>query len=206
MTDILELLGPWVGMLTTVCFWSYLYKETALFRVVEYTFIGFAVAHATVMGVNRARDQLLTPLMVDADFLILVPIILGLMYYARFFKEYRFVTRLPICIMAGVSTGLALRTMAQAQILKQVRATMLLNPLIDGLIIAIFTVGTLVYFIFASEENVPASLTPIIHGARRIGRLGIMFAMGAAFASLLVTRYTMAISRVMAIVKVLLGA
>lgn len=205
MADILATLGPWIGVLVTIGFWSYLYKENTLFRIVEFTFIGFAAAHATVMAIKELQSKLVTPIVNQNNYSLILPMVLGLLLYTRYSTNVRFLERFPISLMVGVGTGVAVRAMVKAQLIVQIQKTITPGKPIDGLLIAVLTLGSVTYFIFSSEEGLPRSTIPVYNGLRRIGRIAIMAAMGAAFGNLCVTRYTMAISRVMAAVKLLLG-
>jgi len=205
VADMLSTLSPWIGVLVTIGFWSYLYKENPLFRVVEFTFIGFATAHATVMAITELKKNLVAPIVNKSNYILLVPTVLGLLLYTRYSKDLRFLERFPISIMVGIGTGVAVRAMVRAQLLAQIQQTIQPGKPIDGLIIALLTLGSVTYFIFSSEEGLPKSTIPFYNGLRRIGRIAIMAAMGAAFGNLCVTRYTMAISRIMEAVKLFIG-
>jgi len=205
VADMLSTLSPWIGVLVTIGFWSYLYKENPLFRVVEFTFIGFATAHATVMAITELKKNLVAPIVNKSNYILLVPTVLGLLLYTRYSKDLRFLERFPISIMVGIGTGVAVRAMVRAQLLAQIQQTIQPGKPIDVLIIALLTLGSVTYFIFSSEEGLPKSTIPFYNGLRRIGRIAIMAAMGAAFGNLCVTRYTMAISRIMEAVKLFIG-
>jgi hypothetical protein len=205
MADMFSTLGPLIGVLVTIGFWSYLYKETALFRAVEFTFIGFAAGHATVMAIDGIKSKLYSPIIDQNNYSLLIPLVLGLLLYARYSENTRFLQRFPISVMVGVGTGVSVRAMVKAQLLAQVQQTIQPTEIINGLIIALLTLGTVIYFIFSSEEGLPKSIIPLYGGLRRIGRIAIMAAMGAAFGNLCVTRYTMAISRIIKAVTLILG-
>jgi len=204
MTDILSTLGPWVGLLITIGFWSYLYKENPLFSIVEFTFIGFATAHATVMAIKMLQSKVFNPIL-NNEYTYLIPLILGLLLYTRYSDRVRPLSRIPVCLMVGVGTGVSVRAMVKAQLLEQIQATIWPKDPYNGILIAILTASTVVYFVFTSTEHIPKSMLPIYDGVRKIGRIAIMVAMGAAFGTLCVTRYTMAISRIIAAVNLLLG-
>lgn len=126
MADMLSTLGPLIGVLVTAGFWSYLYKENAFFRLVEFTFVGFAAAHATVMAIQGIQSQLLSPMISKNNYSLIIPLILGLLLYTRYFKEIKFFERFPISLMVGVGTGIAVRAMVKAQLIAQVQKT--INP------------------------------------------------------------------------------
>jgi hypothetical protein len=197
--------GSIIGVLVTIGFWSYLIKENPFFRIVEFTFVGFATAHATVMSIKELRSGLLNPLVSGNQYSLLIPLILGLLLYTRYSSEWNPLSRIPIALMVGVGTGVAVRAMVRAQLTAQIQATINPDNLVNGLIIAVLAIGSVVYFIFTSEENVPQSLIPVYRITQRIGRIAIMAAMGAAFGTLCVTRFTMAISRILEAVQLILG-
>ncbi|UCG54987.1 MAG: hypothetical protein JSV32_01870, partial [Dehalococcoidia bacterium] len=54
----------WVSAILTLLVYSFLYKETVLFRFVEHLFIGTATGYFVVMSVKNISDMAITPLLV----------------------------------------------------------------------------------------------------------------------------------------------
>jgi hypothetical protein len=204
MTGFITTIGPWVAVFVTIAFWSYLYKENVLFRFIEFTFVGFATAHATVLAVDSLKSQMFTPLLKN-NYILIIPLILGLLFYTRYSTSIRPLSRFPISIMVGVGTGLAVRAMVRTQLLDQIVSTINPTDPYTGIFMAILTICTIFYFVFSSPKNLPKSLLPSYNIIQRIGRISIMVAMGAAFGSLAVTRFTNAITLVLNAVNLILG-
>lgn len=204
MADMITTIGLYVGVFITIGFWSYLYKENVLFRIVEYTYIAFAAAHATVISVNSLKVQMFIPLL-NNNILLIIPLILGLCFYTRYSNTLRPLNRIPISVMVGVGTGLAVRAMVRAQLLNQIVSTIQPGDPYTGTLMAVLTIGTIFYFIFSSGKGLPNSVFFLYGILQRIGRIAIMAAMGTAFASLLVTRYTAAINNIINAIKLILG-
>src|SRR4030067_2322686 len=98
MTDFVSTLGPWVAVFVTIAFWSYLYKENPLFRFIEFTYVGFATAQATVMAINSLKNQMFIPLL-NNNYVLIIPLILGLFFYTRYSDTLRPLSRFPISVM-----------------------------------------------------------------------------------------------------------
>ena len=204
MTDFVSTLGPWVAVFVTIAFWSYLYKENPLFRFIEFTYVGFATAQATVMAINSLKNQMFIPLL-NNNYVLIIPLILGLFFYTRYSNTLRPLSRFPISVMVGVGTGLAVRAMVKTQLVNQIISTINPSDPYNGILMAVLTISTIFYFVFSSPKNLPPSILPAYNIILKIGRIGVMVAMGAAFGSLAVTRYTNAINLVLKAVNLILG-
>lgn len=133
-------------------------------------------------------------------YILTIPAILGLRGYTRYYKPTVWISRLPVALLVGVGTGLAMRGLIEAQFIAQIISTIQPKDSIDGVIIAILTICTLTYFIFTREPKGEPD-RKIYSGILRIGRVTIMVAMGAAFGVLATTRLTLCVSRLQFIVN-----
>ena len=193
-----EAVGMYVAAILTLMIWSYLHKESVLFRFAEYTFIGIASGHLFVMTVIRLRDSVFIPLVAKSQYLLVFPIVLGLMLYVRYYKRTEWLSRWPLAILVGVGTGLATRGMIDAQFVAQILATVTPKDPVNGTIIALLTACSLAYFFFTREQiGLFGKLT-------RVGRATIMVAMGASFGTLATTRLTLCVDRIKFLVSVLM--
>ncbi|MEM2960312.1 MAG: hypothetical protein QXU67_01765 [Candidatus Bathyarchaeia archaeon] len=197
--ELIPALGLIVAVIFTFMIWSYLYKESLIFRIAEYTFIGMASGHAVVMAVGQITKTIGSAISAG-QYIFTIPAILGLMVYTRYYKPTVWVSRIPVAILVGVGTGLAMRGLIEAQFITQIISTIQPKEPIDGVIIAILTICTLTYFIFTREpKEEPAR--KMYNGILRIGRITIMVAMGSAFGVLATTRLTLCVSRLQFIVN-----
>ncbi|MBS7635467.1 hypothetical protein KEJ34_08330 [Candidatus Bathyarchaeota archaeon] len=197
--EFISALGLIVAVIFTFMIWSYLYKESFIFRIAEYTFIGMASGHAVVMAVGQITKTLGSAISVG-QYIWVIPAILGLMIYTRYYKPTVWISRLPVALLVGVGTGLAMRGLIEAQFITQIISTIQPKETIDGIIIAILTMCTLTYFIFTWEPK-GGSTRKAYNSILRIGRITIMVAMGAAFGVLATTRLTLCVSRLQFIVN-----
>ena len=193
-----EIIGMYVAAILTLMIWSYLHKESILFRFAEYTFIGIASGHLFVMTVIRLRDSVLVPLVSKSQYLLVLPVVLGIMLYARYYKQTEWLSRWPLAILVGVGTGLATRGMIDAQFVTQILATVTPKDLVNGTIIALLTACSLAFFFFTREQR------GLFGKLTRAGRLTMMVAMGASFGTLATTRLTLCVDRIKFLVSVLM--
>ena len=188
----------YVAAILTLMIWSYLHKESILFRFAEYTFIGIASGHLFVMTVIRLRDSVLVPLVTKSQYLLVLPVVLGIMLYARYYKQTEWLSRWPLAILVGVGTGLATRGMIDAQFVTQILATVTPKDLVNGTIIALLTASSLAFFFFTREQ------IGLFGRLTRVGRMTMMVAMGASFGTLATTRLTLCVDRIKFLVSVLM--
>lgn len=203
--DFFTTIGPWVGAILTLMVYTYLYKQNDLFRFAEYTFIATVTANAVVLGLKSLNSLVMTPLM-NQQFSVLLPAVLGLLVYARFSRQYIWISRWPLALLTGVGTGLLMRGLIDAQFVRLIRSTVNvsftenLGSTINSLLLATGTILALSYFLFTVQDKIPIS-----RGMGRLGRIVLMITFGATFASLAMTRFSLFISRMQEIVLLLMG-
>ena len=198
-------LGPWIGVLLTLMAYTYLVKENPLFRFAEYTFIATATANAVVLGLKSLDSLVITPL-IKQQFIIFIPTLLGLLIYTRFIKQYSYISRWPIALLTGVGTGLLMRGLIDSQFVQQIISTINISlsannlvPSINSVILAVGTVLSLSYFLFTVQQKGISTISG------RIGRIFLMITFGATFASLAMTRFSLFISRMQEVVRLIMG-
>jgi hypothetical protein len=100
----MNLIWIYIGVAITMAAWSFLYKESILFRWAERTYLSAAIGHSVVVGIYTLRDRYY-PITVEGKYLLIIPAILGYFYLFIISKKFRWVARYPIAITMGV--GLA---------------------------------------------------------------------------------------------------
>ena len=195
------MLGPvfatWMEAVLTLVVFSFLLKENPAWRLVEHIYLGFTAAHAISMGWANVRSLAWTPITTKGKYYLVIPCILGFMLYARFTKNYKWVSRYPMSFLIGASTGMILKGIIQAQFVSQVKASMVhisfdngFWPGLGNLVIAVGTVSVLFYFIFSTKEKHPAE-----RHFRTLGRWVMMVAFGATFGNAVMGEMTLLIGR-----------
>jgi hypothetical protein len=176
--------------------WSFLYKENVGFRFIEHLLIGVSSAYMFVSGLVYIRDYI----QAKPILLWLWPILLGLMLYFYFFKQYMYLYRIPMAFMVGIGTAMSIRAVGHAVLIKQVAATIapidISNPIaiVNYLILFLGTSTALLFFTFTRERKGG------LYWAGRIGRMFLMVAFGATFGRTAMTRFSTDIDRASSII------
>ncbi|RKX71768.1 hypothetical protein DRP53_00335 [candidate division WOR-3 bacterium] len=193
------IINPWniAAALLTLFILSFLYKDNPLFRFAEHLYVGISNGYLiAITWHNALRPNLFDPLG-RGQYIFLIPMVLGLLYFTMFVKRISWLARLPIAFLIGWGAGVSIPAYFQANILKQLHGTILtpqsFQPQVSSgiwaTIILIGVVATLTYFFFSTEHK----------GAiGRVSRLGIIFIMigfGASFGYTVMARVSLFIGR-----------
>lgn len=202
-TATLDVIGLWTGWVLMLMIYSYpLYKENPVYRFAEHLYIAVMLAVNLVVNFGNVMRICITPMMAG-DFLMIIPLILGLMIYAMLIPEYRWVSRYPIALLVGAGFGLGIRGSIGPNIQDAIVST-ITRPTDGGamawinfLYIAVGLICSVMYFLLTYEHS-GALQTPT-----RIGRLFIMVGLGAYFGNTVLFRFTMLTGRAKFFLEVL---
>jgi len=186
MMDSIQLFGQLTLWLLTLMVFTILWKESPLYRFAEHTYVALAVGHTLNMGLDSLGRNIGSPL-AAGKYLLVIPVILGLLMYARLYRKYDWLSRFPISLLVGVAMGVAVTGAVYGQLLAQLESTMRIvaKPTLDGvnsILILIFVVSGLIYFTFSREHTGPLNIPS------KIGRYVLLAAFGASFAGSIATR------------------
>ncbi|MBP8614323.1 MAG: hypothetical protein KBI40_05640 [Firmicutes bacterium] len=179
--------GTWVAGLMTIAIMSLVWKENPFYRSAEHLYVGVSAGHAVVMAYNNIRDMAFEPLS-TGQFVWIVPIVLGLLLYARYTK-HAWLARYPVSVIVGIGTGVAVRGAIHGDFTQQIAATMKVGS-VNQILLLVFVIMSLSYFFFSKEFQGPASIIP------KSGRLVLMVAFGAAFGTTVMGRMALLIGRI----------
>ncbi len=182
-------LGTWIAAIATIGIMSFVFKDNPLYRIVENVYVGVSAGHALVLGWINIRDQGITPLTAEGEWSVIIPLLLGLLLYTRYFKDIAWLSRFPLSILVGIGTGLAIRGTIGSQIVNQVKSTVLPLNSINNAIIIFGTLGVLSYFYFSKEHR------GVLKHVSTFGRCVMMVSFGAAFGSTVMGRMALLIDR-----------
>lgn len=178
---------PWVwamgiGMLGI---FSFVFAENPLYRFCEHVYVGLATGYAVTMGWQNLINQAFNPIKNDGKFILLIPLLLGLMAYARFIKPIAWLSRWPMGILAGVGAGLSLYGVTNSDLLAQVKANLLPLNSIDNFILVFGVLAILIYFFFAIDHKGP--IKPVATS----GRFLLMVTFGVSFGNVVMGRISL---------------
>lgn len=172
----------WITALLTLGIYSFLFKDSIAFRLVEKCFVGLGVGYYAALGVKSITQLGIAPL-VAGQYGTLIPLLLGLMVYARFAKPVEWLSKIPVAFIVATGAALTLRGSAQAQFMDQLRGTMLPLNSIDNIIIVLGTASVLLYFYFKAFPEGPANSA--LRGVRVAARILMMISFGTGFGGMI---------------------
>lgn len=207
-------IGVWIAAILTIMVYSYLLGDNPLYRLAEHLLVGSAVAYAVVVAVHSVLIPRLFNRLLEGQLLYLVPLVLGLLLLAKMKTSWSVAGNVSMAFLIGVGAALAMSGALLGTIWPQVKGTFVsLNPadypssgwpgLLNALIVVIGTIGALLYFYFSTgaTSRVGRLWTGFVALWAKVGRVMIMVAFGAIFASLVMSRVSLFVGRL----KFLLG-
>ncbi|MCL1826579.1 MAG: hypothetical protein FWG20_00895 [Candidatus Cloacimonetes bacterium] len=199
MTEFWTQFGIWIGALCTLAIWSFLYKDNPFYKIAEQIFVGISAAYWFVYTIyNILIPNFFEKIFTDfsANWLLLIPGVLGMMMVLRIFPKLDFLGKYPLALMVGTTAGLGIIMYLKTDVLSQVVSAMV-NPFTGGTVLAvlgafILIVGTLsglVYFFFSKKHE------GFTGGVARLGIIFLMISFGASFGYTAMARISLLIGR-----------
>ncbi len=199
--NLSDLIGLFVGLILTLCVFSYIFGDNFLFRLAIHMFIGVSAGYAAVMVYyNVIFPQLVLPLltgsMVDRMWL-LVPLILSLLLFGKVTQRFSGLGNLAVAYLVGVGAAVAVGGALFGTIFPQVTASWNLfdlraltqsgtffNSLLFAVLILTGTLSVLLYFHFGARSRSGASTRRALwlEIIAYVGRFYIAVTFGALFA------------------------
>lgn len=187
-------LGTILGALVTVFILSYLYSENPFFRLGEHIFIGLTAGHAVVMGIQNVQNMAIRKIMVG-NWLYVIPILIGMAIYTRYTRNYLWMSRYPYAFLIVIGTGLALAGRFESDWFRQTVGTFMNLTDLNGVIILVGTITTLLYFYMSKEQ------TGTYGKVTQFGRYFLMLYFGITFGNVSMGRISVSIWTVFGLTK-----
>ena len=190
-------LGLWITAFFTIACFSWLYRYNKLFKFAEHTLIGSAAGYLLAVGLSNINNISIKGL-AAGDFFQIIPIVLGLSLYTRFIPKYNWGVRYGTSYLIVTGAVLSLRAQIVTNITQQIKTTInavvISDPLttLNSIIIIVFTLGTLMYFIFTENYSTKVSGYNIIS---KLGRMGMLTIIAFYIATTVMTRTAFVINR-----------
>lgn len=201
MATLMDLLPIWVSVFFTLAIYSFLYGENPWYRLAEHIYAGVSVGYAVAFNLDYLRDQWVNRWSLEGGLMIIyvLCILIGILWYARFVKQYFHFYRWTLAIIVGTGIGMALRTVIFTQFLNQIIAQARIPLFVAGdmvatisnILIAIMTPCVLLYFWFTGGAREGGTMDYV----RKIARYTIMAGFGSAYGYTVLTRYSLFIGR-----------
>lgn len=176
--------GVWIGAFVTLGLYSFLWVENPWYRLVEHLYIGISVAHLGVVAYFNVKEMALTP-MISGSWWLILPVLLGLLLYARWFRSIAHLSRIPIAFIMGTVSGVAVTGAIKANFIDQIIATTKPVKSLNDLIFVVLAFCATTCFLFTKKAN--RVLKPCVS----LGKWTLMVAFGAAFGYTVMSRISL---------------
>ena len=212
----MEILGIWVAAILTLCIYSFLYRDNPFYRFAEHLFVGISVGYGIVIAIHQgviplaweplseAFGGLWTEITGDVTpetrkalwgLFRIIPVFIGLLFFARLSPNHTWLIRYPIAILIGFTAGAAIPNVLQANIFKQTQGTVApfdrIDEIVDpttletvhtfdpsflgtagAVLMVIGVLCTISYFLFSAEQRESFKLLSI--AGMGLGVLGLV--------------------------------
>ena len=204
-------ISTWIAALLTLGIFSFLYRDNPVYKFCEHLFVGVSAGYYVVLTMTSSvYPNMVHPLFTDfgsdRHYLLLIPLVLGVMLFSRFFPRGDWLSRWPIAFILGVYPALRITGFGQGDLVEQVHGSIL--PLwipgdpsgsIGNILLVVGLLCTLIFFFFSKEH------TGAMGGAARIGIYFLMVSFGASYGYTVMARVSLLIGRVMFLLDDWLG-
>jgi len=186
----MEVLGIWIAALLTLCIFSFLYKDNPFYKFAEHLFVGISAGY----WLSRYyRDifvpNLWMPLFEQGHLLYIIPLVLGIMMLMRLLPKIAWISRWPLALIVGTTSGYFLVTYLQTNGLEQVRATLVPLNSFSNIVLVVGVLTGLVYFFFSKAHK------GVFGGIAKTGVYFLMIAFGASFGYTVMARISLLFGR-----------
>jgi hypothetical protein len=186
-----ETFGVWIAALLTLCIFSFLYKDNPFYKFAEHLFIGISAGYWLCRYYrNIFLPNLYTPLFEQGELLYIVPFILGIMMLMRLAPKTAWISRWPLAVIVGTTSGYFLVTYLQSNGLEQVIATLVPLNSFSNIVLVAGVLSGLVYFFFSKPHKGP------LGAVAKVGIYFLMVAFGASFGYTVMARVSLLFGRV----------
>lgn len=185
-------IGMIVASWICISLYTMLYGDNFVSRTAEHIFMGVIAAYELVINLEFFYNKGVTRAFSPGGAIYIIPVILGIMIYARLSAKTRWLYRYPMAVIVGAVFGVTIRTTVFSQILDQIKGNLPpiaplvgvpAGQLINNLIIIFGSLAAVVFFIFSQEFKGPERY---VH---RFGRLVLLCGFGATYGNTLSYRY-----------------
>ena len=206
--DFWSLIGVWVAAFLTLSIYSVLYRDNPFYRFAEHLFVGVSVGYGIVLSIYQGFIPFAWKPFAAAitgesmsGFIKLIPICIGLLFFARLSPRHTWLIRYPIAILIGFGSGIAIPNVLRANIFEQTRGT--IAPfaeiaagtlsgwgIFEAVLMVVGVICTLTYFFFSVEHRGP------VKWLSKVGIAFLMIGFGSAFGNTVMGRVALLIQRV----------
>ena len=192
--SLYELIWYTIGVILTLCIFSFLIKDNPFYKFAERLVAGVAAGYWTMLIYwTLFHDKVIDTMLSGRlwfTLAYLIPILLGLGMWTRFSKNYSWISRYSIAFYIGISTGVSVPVFMYTAIFKQLSATIIPFDTVTNILVIIGVLCALIYFFFSKAH------TGAFGVASRIGIYILMVGFGAGFGLTVMGRVALLVQRI----------
>ena len=206
-----QLIFTLVGFVLTLMVFSYIFGDNFLFRLASYLFVGVSGGYVGALVIDQVIfPRLIYPLLegtLAEKVLAGIPLIFGTLLLTKLSPRLARLGNIPMAYLVGVGAAIAVGGAVFGTLLGQIRGAAepfnLTDPanslggMLEGLVILVGAVGTLVYFQFGANTrpDQPPRRAPVVEGLALVGQVFIGITLGALFAGVYAAAITALVER-----------
>jgi hypothetical protein len=197
-----------VAAILTIAIFSFLWKDNPLYKFAEHLVVGISAGYWIVILYQSAFvSKLADPIRRTVtghpesarDPLVVVPILIGLMLFARFIPRIAWVQRIAMAYILGVGSGAAIPLVLQTNVIQQIYPTMSVflpgqtigtAAWISNVLVLVGVLCGLAYFFFSARHE------GMLGGMSKAGIWILMVGFGASFGYTVMSRISLLYGRV----------
>lgn len=185
-----------LGMIatTTICIMLYtvLYGDNPVSRSAQVIYMGVQAGYLLITNFDFFYRKGILQMTEPGKLHFIIPVILGLLIFARLHEKTRALYRYPMAILVGSMLGVSIRSTVFSQILDQLKGNfppsaplvgVPVGTAINNIIIIAGSICALVFFVFSRE------FTGNERYVHRLGRLFLLAAFGGTYGNTVSYRY-----------------
>ncbi len=182
----------WIAAICSIAVFSSVFKDNKVYQAAEHIFVGSGAGYALAQAYRNIVIQGWRPVFGDGRWVLIFPLLLGLLLYTRFIKGYEWISRWSMAVLIGAGAGISIYGVYNSQLLAQIKATMV--PLyvpgdalatFNNLLLVIGVVSVLLYFLFTVPLKSP------LKQLTTFGRIMMMITFGVSFGNVVMGRISL---------------
>jgi hypothetical protein len=185
-----DVIGLWISAILTIMITTLAWKDTPVSKTAEHIYVGVVTANSIVMAWGNI-DSIGLQKIFAGEIWFIIPVVLGIMAYARYSKENFWIYRYPIALVVGIGVGTAMRGLVGGSVVDQIKSSFWslnvpgdIGASLNNLVMVVTLLSAMIYFVF----TIKASRSPIATQLSAFGRYAMMAAFGYSFANTIATR------------------
>jgi len=206
MVTMWETITAFTTVWGILCIYSYTYKDNPFWKWATNTLVAGYIGYSACINIDWLFKSILIPMTKKMNFIHLIAILAGLLWYFRFWRKYFYIYRYALAISVGSGIGITIAKAVRSNITAQISSTMLklygtgdLLGDFNNIVIVVAVFSTMTYFLFTIEHK--GALGTPIGWISKIGRWMLIITFGVQFGNVINSRMALLIGTVYNLTK-----